>query len=47
MDVDIGVPQFLKTACYIIIFAFLWRSGALVARRMGKDNLAGAMAYLL
>jgi multisubunit Na+/H+ antiporter MnhB subunit len=44
---DIGLPQFLVVACYIVIFCFLWRTLSMVFRRQGWTNLSGAMAAII
>lgn len=46
MNIQIGSVEFLTTACYVIIFAALWRTIMYAARRSGRDDIAGAMAYL-
>ena len=47
LHADIGLPQFLTVACYIVIFSFVWRTLAMVFRRMGWETTAGAMAAIL
>lgn len=43
MDIHVSPVEFLATACYIVIFGFLWRS--LAAR--WRDNAFGqAMAFI-
>lgn len=44
---DIGLPQFLVVGSYIVIFCFLWRTFAMVFRRMGWTSLSGAMAAII
>jgi hypothetical protein len=46
MNIQIGSVEFLVAAAYIIIFSAMWRSIMYALRRNGRDDLAGAMAYL-
>lgn len=46
MNIQIGSIEFLTQACYIILFAALWRTIMYALRRSGRDDAAGAMAYL-
>lgn len=46
MNIQIGSVEFLVTAAYIVIFAAMWRAIMYACRRNGRDDLAGAMAYI-
>ena len=46
MNLQIGSIEFLTYACYMIIFAAMWRTIMYALRRAGRDDVAGAMAYL-
>jgi hypothetical protein len=43
MHFHIGLPDFLTTAAYVIIFGFLWR---MAAAKMSNTSLGQAMAVI-
>lgn len=43
MRLDISAMQFLITACYVIIFGFIWRT---LAAHWAESNKGKAMSFI-
>ncbi|WP_277752449.1 hypothetical protein [Streptomyces sp. GZWMJZ-114] len=43
MHVHISPVEFLSTACYLVIFGFLWRS---LAAKLSDSKIGQAMAFI-
>lgn len=46
LHAHVGMMEFLTTACYVVIFAAIWRVVMYAARRNNHPDAAGAMAFL-
>lgn len=43
MHIHVSPVEFLTTACYVVIFGFLWRS---LAARWSDNSVGQGMAYI-
>jgi hypothetical protein len=46
LHAHVGFIEFLTTACYVIIFATMWRVVMYALRRNDHPDAAGAMAFI-